>query len=69
MTWTTTTGWCFVGFVDDVPNGVLSGGRYDNLMARMGKSSEAIGFAVYLDQLEHFIEQKPVFDMDNACDL
>ncbi len=57
-------GLVFRGFVDDVPNGVLSGGRYDNLMARMGKSSEAIGFAVYLDQLEHFIEQKPVFDMD-----
>ncbi len=57
-------GLIFRGFVDGVPNGVLSGGRYDNLMARMGKNSEAIGFAVYLDQLERFMEQKPAFDVD-----
>lgn len=57
-------GLVFRGFVDDIPNGVLSGGRYDNLMARMGKSSEAIGFAVYLDQLDRFMEQKPAFDID-----
>jgi len=57
-------GLVFRGFVDGIPNGVLSGGRYDNLMARMGKSSEAIGFAVYLDQLERFMEQKPAFDVD-----
>lgn len=57
-------GLVFRGFVDGIPNGVLSGGRYDNLMARMGKSSEAIGFAVYLDQLERFMEKQPAFDVD-----
>ena len=40
----------FAGFVDGVHTSVLSGGRYDPLMARMGKRGKAIGFAVYLDQ-------------------
>lgn len=44
----------FQGFVDGIPTGILSGGRYDSLMEKMGKQSEAIGFAVYLDQLERF---------------
>ena len=42
----------FRGFVDGVPSGVLSGGRYDNLMKKLGSSDGAIGFAVYLDELE-----------------
>ena len=40
----------FAGFVDGVHTSVLSGGRYDPLMARVGKRGKAIGFAVYLDQ-------------------
>ena len=42
----------FKGFVDGVCEGVLSGGRYDGLIARMGRKANAIGFAVYLDLLE-----------------
>ena len=42
----------FKGFVDGVCEGVLSGGRYDGLTARMGRKANAIGFAVYLDLLE-----------------
>lgn len=57
-------GLVFRGFVDGIPNSVLSGGQYDNLMARMGSGSKAIGFAVYLDQLEHFMEQAPKYDVD-----
>ncbi len=45
----------FKGFIDGVPESVLSGGRYDRLLRRMGKSSGAIGFAVYLDALERFV--------------
>lgn len=41
----------FQGFVDGIPQSVLSGGRYDNLMKKLGKSSGAIGFAVYLNML------------------
>jgi ATP phosphoribosyltransferase regulatory subunit len=42
----------FRGFVEGLPAGVVSGGQYDRLMARMGRRSRAIGFAVYLDALE-----------------
>ena len=57
-------GLVFKGFVSGVPEGVLSGGRYDSLVARMGKKSGAIGFAVYLDLLEDFFAQKEAFDVD-----
>jgi len=39
------------GFVEGVPQSVISGGQYDNLMRKMGRKSKAIGFAVYLDGL------------------
>lgn len=42
----------FQGFVDGISVAILSGGRYDNLMHKLGKKSKAIGFAVYLDFLE-----------------
>lgn len=42
----------FKGFVDGVCEGVLSGGQYDRLMKRLGKTSRAIGFAVYTDLLK-----------------
>jgi ATP phosphoribosyltransferase regulatory subunit len=41
----------FRGYVKGVPDAVLSGGRYDKLMRRLGRRSDAIGFAVYLDRL------------------
>ena len=44
-------GIAFKGFVQGVPTGVLSGGQYDNLMLKMDKKNQAIGFAVYLDEL------------------
>lgn len=44
----------FRGYVGGVPERVLSGGRYDPLMQRMGKRGGAIGFAVYLNTLERF---------------
>ena len=46
----------FRGFISGIPEGVLSGGQYDNLMKKMGRSSSAIGFAVYLDMLERLDE-------------
>lgn len=54
----------FQGFIDGIPTGILSGGRYDNLMLRFGKKSGAIGFAVYLDLLEHFEIPKRAYDVD-----
>ena len=40
------------GYVKGIPQAILSGGRYDPLMKRIGKQGGAIGFAVYLDLLE-----------------
>ena len=57
-------GLIFSGFVDGVPESVLSGGRYDSLMRRMGRSSQAMGFAVYLDQLDRLLERRPETDVD-----
>lgn len=58
------SGIVFKGFVEGIPTGVLSGGRYDNLMTKMGKKSGAIGFAVYLDQLERFMTESRSYDVD-----
>ncbi len=57
-------GLVFGGFIDGIPGGVLSGGRYDRLMEKMGRTSEAIGFAVYLDQLERFAPAAREPDVD-----
>ena len=35
----------FRGYINGIPTGVLAGGQYDNLMARMGRSARAVGFA------------------------
>ena len=45
----------FKGFVEGVPESVLSGGQYDRLMKKMGRRSRAVGFAVYLDMLERLL--------------
>lgn len=42
----------FNGYIGGVPRRVLSGGRYDKLLAKMGKSGGAIGFALYIGELE-----------------
>lgn len=44
-------GLVFQGFLEGVPESVLVGGQYDRLMARMGRKSSGLGFAVYLDRL------------------
>ena len=41
----------FKGFAAGVPDGVLSGGQYDKLMKNMKRTSRAIGFGVYMDNL------------------
>ena len=56
----------FKGFINGVSEGVLSGGQYDNLMKKMGRKSAAIGFAVYLDNLERLGEDENEFDVDSV---
>lgn len=41
----------FRGYVQGSPRAVLSGGRYDRLMTKMGKDADGFGFALYLDEL------------------
>ncbi|MBQ3390583.1 MAG: ATP phosphoribosyltransferase [Firmicutes bacterium] len=50
------SGIVFKGYLQGIPTGALSGGRYDNLMQKMGRNAGAIGFAVYLDVLERLEE-------------
>ena len=57
-------GFVFKGFVPGVPNSVLSGGQYDRLMQRLHRNSGAIGFAVYLDQLERLLTADSSYDVD-----
>ncbi len=44
----------FKGFIEGIPESIISGGEYDNLIHMMGKdsNSRALGFAVYLDLIE-----------------
>lgn len=58
------SGVVFRGFVDGIPEGILSGGRYDKLMRKMGRKSGAVGFAVYLDLLERLDQGRNDYDVD-----
>lgn len=59
-------GLVFKGFINGVPDSVLSGGQYDKLMKKMGRRSGAIGFAVYLDTLERLNDSADRFDVDTV---
>ena len=54
----------FKGFINKIPDSVLSGGRYDRLMEKFGKKVGAIGFAIYLDKLERLESDDDKFDVD-----
>ena len=55
----------FRGYVQGVSKAVLSGGRYDLLLSKMGKPGlQAIGFAIYFDELERYLNAS----IDNSVD-
>ncbi len=58
------SGVVFKGYIKGIADSVLSGGQYGKLLARMGKKSDAIGFAVYLDMLERLTESDRKYDVD-----
>ncbi len=60
------SGVVFRGFADGLPEGILSGGRYDKLMQKMGRKSGAIGFAVYLDMLDRLDRREKKYDVDKV---
>ncbi len=58
------SGITFKGFIEGVAQCVLSGGRYDNLAARMGKHMGAIGFAMYMNFLDLYFDRGSDYDVD-----
>ena len=65
------SGVVFKGYINGIPEAVLSGGQYDKLMKKMHRNAGAVGFAVYLDTLERFNNTKRDFDVDTVllqCD-
>ena len=58
------SGIVFRGYVNGIASGILSGGQYDKLMEKMGKSAGAIGFAVYLDLLRQQSSDDDDYDTD-----
>ena len=59
-------GFVFKGYVREVPQSVLSGGQYDRLMKKMGKTASAIGFAVYLDLIDQYSRSGETYDVDTV---
>ena len=54
----------FKGFINDVPDKVLSGGQYDKVLEQMGLKSKAIGFAIYTNVLDRLSKKESVYDVD-----
>lgn len=46
------------GYLEGVPHSVLSGGRYDKLLEKFHKSGGAIGFALYLGEIERYLAKE-----------
>lgn len=57
-------GFVFKGYIEGISESVLSGGQYDGLMHKMGRSSGAVGFAVYFDTVERLFRTDDGFDVD-----
>lgn len=54
----------FSGYINGIPRQVLAGGRYDNMMEKMGKKTQAIGFAIYLNELQYLPKAAAITDVD-----
>ena len=54
----------FQGYVEGVPRAVLAGGCYGNLLKKFGRPLDAIGFAVYLDELNLLFRAQKKTDVD-----
>lgn len=55
----------FKGYIHGLPRRVLSGGQYDRLMTKLGRTSGAVGFAVYMDALGRLNTRQREFDADD----
>ena len=59
------SGVVFKGYLEGITTWILSGGQYDKLLQKMGRSGNAVGFAIYLNLLEQFRE-KTDFDVETV---
>ena len=57
------SGVVFKGYLEGITTWILSGGQYDKLLQKMGRSGNAVGFAIYLNLLEQIRETED-FDVD-----
>ena len=57
--WDYYTGVRVQGYVHGAPEAILQGGRYDSLLARYGRPSPAIGFAIDVEATAVALEQAP----------
>ncbi len=60
------SGVVFKGYIEGIPTSILSGGQYDKLLKKMGRTSGAIGFALYLDLLERMDNADNNYDIDTV---
>ncbi len=58
------SGVVFRGYINNIPDSILSGGQYDKLMKKLHRTDKAIGFAVYLDSLQHLDRTEKTYDVD-----
>ena len=57
------SGVVFKGYLEGIATWILSGGQYDKLLQKMGRTGNALGFAIYLNLLEQ-TRQAEDFDVD-----
>ena len=57
-------GLIFQGYVENVPRAIVSGGYYGKLMRKFGRNLDAIGFAVYLNELDVLYRSQHHTDVD-----
>ena len=51
------TGIVFKGYLSEVGQSVLKGGRYDRLLAEFGNDCPAVGFGISVDSVARHIEK------------
>ena len=57
-------GLIFQGYVEGVPRALLFGGYYGKLLRKFGKNLDAIGFAVYMNELDVLFRSQHDTDVD-----
>ncbi len=54
----------FKGYVEELGKAILAGGQYDQAMEYLGKKANAIGFAVYLNEINRIMSARKEYDVD-----